>query len=269
MTWGLVAGLLAAALFGVSAVVQAHAVRRGTTAADGLGAFVHAGIRDPLLLAVVVAYLLGFVLHAVSIWLLPLYLAQATISLSLPVTALASRRLSEGLGRQAWAGVAAITAGLLLLAYSSGPPGDVVTNWWFSGILALATCLLVLSGRLGGSGSGAMLGWLAGLGYAGSAIAVRGVGWPLQAPMVLAALLVPALGLLAFWLYSAALERGAVSAATAPLITAQTFVPALVGLALLGDGVRPGWWPGIAVGLLLAVGGSGVVVQDHAGRRGV
>jgi drug/metabolite transporter (DMT)-like permease len=269
MTWGLVAGLAAALLFGVSAVTQAHAVRRRTSATDGLGAFVSAGVRDPLLLAVVVAYLLGFVLHAVSIWLLPLYLAQATISLSLPVTALASRRLSEGLGPRAWWGILAVSLGLLLLAYSSGPPGDVVTTWWFAGALVVATGALALSGRTLGHRSGATLGWLAGLGYAGSAIAVRGIGWPVEPAMVLAALLVPLLGLLAFWLYSVGLERGDVSSSTAPLITAQTFVPALVGLALLGDGVRPGWWPGIALGLLLAVGGSAVVVQDDSGRRGV
>ncbi len=29
-----------------------------------------------------VAYLVGFLLHAVAIWLLPLYLAQATIAMS-------------------------------------------------------------------------------------------------------------------------------------------------------------------------------------------
>ena len=46
---------------------------------------------------VVAMYLGGFVLHAVAIWFLPLYLAQATISLSLPVTVLVSRRLSEWL----------------------------------------------------------------------------------------------------------------------------------------------------------------------------
>ena len=37
------------------------------------------------------AYLAGFVLHAVAIWLLPLYLAQAAIAMSLPVTAVTRR----------------------------------------------------------------------------------------------------------------------------------------------------------------------------------
>ena len=262
--FGLGAGLLAAVLFGVAAVAQAHAVRRRRTATGGLRSFVRTGLRDPLLMAVVAAYLLGFVLHAVAIWLLPLYLAQASVSLSLPVTALASRRLDEGLDTAEWLGIGAITAGLVLLAYGSGEAGQVLTTWWFAGGLALGVAVLVGCGRLIGAGGGAALGWLAGLGYAGSAIAVRGVGWPLVPPMLVAAALVPLFGLVAFWLYSIGLERGAVTAATAPLITAQTFVPALVGLLWLGDGVRPGWWPAVALGLVLAVGGSGVVVQDHA-----
>ena len=46
---------------------------------------------------VVAAYLVGFVLHAVAIWLLPLYLAQALVAMSLPVTALASHRVEDEL----------------------------------------------------------------------------------------------------------------------------------------------------------------------------
>ena len=44
---------------------------------------------------VVAAYLVGFVLHAAAIWLLPLYLAQALVAMSLPVTALASHRVED------------------------------------------------------------------------------------------------------------------------------------------------------------------------------
>ena len=60
-----------------------------------------------------------------------------------------------------------------------------------------------------------------------------------------AALAVPAFSLVAFWLYSLGMHRAAVPSTTAPLIVAQTFVPAAVGVALLGDGVRDGWWPAV------------------------
>ena len=79
--WGLAAGLAAAVLFGVGAVAQAHAVRRQDHRPRGLVDFVRVSVRDPWTLAVVVAYLLGFVLHVVAIWGLHLYLAQATIAM--------------------------------------------------------------------------------------------------------------------------------------------------------------------------------------------
>ena len=98
--WGLVAGLAAAALFGVAAVAQAHAVRRQSHRAHGLWDFVRVSVRDPWTLGVVAAYLLGFVLHVVAIWGLPLYLAQATVAMSLPVAAVTSIALREHLRRR-------------------------------------------------------------------------------------------------------------------------------------------------------------------------
>ena len=55
-----------------AAVAQAHAVRRFDTAPDSLVGFVLRSVRDPWILGVVAAYLAGFLLHAVAIWLLPL-----------------------------------------------------------------------------------------------------------------------------------------------------------------------------------------------------
>ena len=63
--------------------------------------FVARSVRDVRTMLVVAAYLVGFVLHAAAIWLLPLYLAQALVAMSLPVTALASRRVEDALHRPA------------------------------------------------------------------------------------------------------------------------------------------------------------------------
>ena len=52
------------------------------------------------------------------------------------------------------------------------------------------------------------------------------------------------------------------SSVSAPLIVVQTFVPALIGVVLLGDEVRAGWWPAILVGLVLATGGAIVLSGD-------
>lgn len=256
MTGGLVAGVAAAVLFGLAAVAQAHAVRRDAGGSQGLTGFVLWAVRNPWMLAVVAAYLVGFLLHAVAIWLLPLYLAQASIALSLPVTAVASARLSELLSGRGWLGVGAVTGGLVLLAVGAGPAGEAVEGTGFAVGLVAALLVLLVAGLLARGAGALTLGWLAGLGYAGSALAVRGVDLPLSPAVVASALTVPAYGVLAFWLYSLALDRSLVSTASAPMITAQTFVPALAGLAWLGDGVRAGWGGAIAAGLLLATAGT-------------
>lgn len=259
---GLAAGLLAAVLFGGGAVVQAHAVRRLAVSPTDLVSFLRASVREPLILAVVASYLVGFALHAVAIWLLPLYLAQASIAVSLPVTALASRLVHERLSPLHWWAVVVVTAGLALLSAGSGKAGPIVTSGGF--VLALWAGILVLAvlartrERLGGGALGA----LSGIGYAGSAIAVRGVGAPVDWLVVGAVLAVPTYGVLAFWLYSLGLDRAAVSSATAPMIVGETFVPAAIGLALLGDGVRAGWWWAVLTGLLLSTGGAVLLARE-------
>lgn len=253
---GIAAGLLSAIVFGVGAVVQAHAVRRFETAPDTLVKFLRRAVRDGRTWAVVLAYLAGFVLHAVAIWLLPLYLAQATISMSLVVTAYAASRVEDALTRKYWGAVALVTVGLVLLSAGAGDPGAVVTTTSFTVALWAGVVLLaaasVGAGRLTGGGLGA----LAGLGYTGSAIAVRGVGTPVETAVVFAALAVPSYSIVAFWLYSLGMRRIAVSSASAALIVVQTFVPAGIGVALLGDEIRPGWWPVVLVGLLAATVGA-------------
>ena len=57
---GLTAALVAALLFGLGAVVQAHAVRRMETPAVDLWDFLLSSARDPWTIGVVVAYLVGF-----------------------------------------------------------------------------------------------------------------------------------------------------------------------------------------------------------------
>jgi drug/metabolite transporter (DMT)-like permease len=262
---GVAAALVAAALFGTAAVLQAHAVRRFAPGSTGLPQFVLRSLRDPFMLLVLAFYLAGFVLHAVSIWLLPLYLAQAAIALSLPVTALASRRVDQPLGRGQWAAVALVTLGLVLLGAGSGRAGDVVVDGRFAALLVVGVALLLLAGQARRRLGGAALGTLAGLGYAGSAIAVRGVGTPVEAAVVVAALTIPAYGGLAFWVYSLGLRWAPVSSATAPMIVLQTFVPAAVGVLALDDAVRPGWAPAVLAGLLLST--LGAVVLSLGGLR--
>ena len=71
-------------------------------------------------------------------------------------------------------------------------------------------------------------------------------------------------GVLGFWLYSLALQRASVTAATAPLVLLETLVPAVVGLTVFGDGVRSGWWPVALVGFALSIGGALILCGAEA-----
>ena len=265
MTWlGVAVGLLSAAVFGVAAVAQAQAVRGFETTPDGLVGFVVRSVRDVRTMLVVAAYLVGFVLHATAIWLLPLYLAQALVAMSLPVTALVSRRVEDALHRTGWLAVGVVTLGLVLLSLGAGEPGEVQTTTGFVVALWIGVAALGVASIVGRHLAGPLLGLLAGLGYAGSAISVRGIGMPVDGVVVAAALAVPVFGLVAFWLYSLGMHRAAVPSTTASLIVAQTFVPAAVGVALLGDGVREGWWPAVTVGLVLSTAGAVVLGRQKS-----
>ena len=141
-------------------------------------------------------------------------------------------------------------------------PGPAITSPWFAIALWVGVGALLLASRVGLRWSGSTLAGLAGLGYAGSAIAVRGAQFPLDVTSVAAALSVAAYGLVAFWLYSVALDRVPVSAASAPLIVIQTFVPALVGVLCSATGCAKAGGRRSSAGLLLATIGAVVLSGD-------
>lgn len=233
---GLVTALLAAVLFGVIAVVQAAVIRRH-------------GMFSPMMAGVLVAYLLGWLLHVVSIDRLPLYLAQVGVGASLVFTALvASFVMGEPLRREHWAAVIGMTAGLGVLAVASGDVGDsafgATTTVVLYSLLALNALLGWLAYRWHGAWSGVALGVLAGLAYTGTPIATRVLTDISRDPAsVLSAASVALYGALGFVLYSVAMKRTSVTAATAPMVLLQTSLPAAIGLAAFGDSVRDGWWP--------------------------
>ena len=263
MILGLASALASAVLFGVAAVAQAHAMRVLPEGDLGLRGFVRAALGSWLLLAVVGAYLAGFVLHAVALLLLPLYLAQASISLSLPVTAIVSASvLHERLDPSRWLAVVAVIAGLVLVAAGAGTVEHTASTATVVAVGAVWLLVLALGARFSLAGSAGVLGTWSGLGYAGSAVTTRGLDPDDLFFSVLALGIVSALGLIAFWLYSVALGRTDVASSTGPLIVVQTCVPAVVGVVAFGDTVRAGWTVAVVAGLALSVAGA-----IHLGRH--
>jgi hypothetical protein len=104
---------------------------------------------------------------------------------------------------------------------------------------------------------------VSGLGFAVVAVAARvlpDLSPPALATQPAAYALVVA-GPVAFLLYAVALQRAAVMTATSSLVLTQTAVPALVGVLLLGDQVRPGGAGFAVLGLALAVAGAATLAR--------
>ncbi|TDD28472.1 hypothetical protein E1218_07255 [Kribbella turkmenica] len=272
MVLGLGAALGAAVVFGIAAILQAVGSRKVPTESElnprRLGGFVIALLKQPAFLAALALNLVGFGLHFVALRLLPLYLAQAGIAASLVVTALlATRLMSDQLSGLEWSAVVAVCVGLGLLAVSAGHAGDSARHHGLTvGIIAGLVVIGVLGAIASRSQHGvstALLGLLAGLGYAGVAISARllqdgSVGELLKGVTTYT---LPLSGAVAFILYSLALQRGSVTLATTPMIALQTITPAAVGVFVLSDAVRDGWWPGAIAGFVLSAVGSLILVR--------
>ncbi|MCX2184444.1 hypothetical protein KV205_28505 [Streptomyces sp. SKN60] len=202
---------------------------------------------------------LGFVLQIVALRTLPIYVVGASLAASLAVTAvIASRMLKVRLSRTEWAAVAVVCLGLAMLALASGREGhegaDAVLSW---GLLAASFGVLAAgaaAGRLPNRPRALTLGLAGGLGFGVVEIAVRLLdSFDLTDP-ALYALLVG--GGSAFLLYTSALNRGAVTTATAGLVLGETIGPAVVGITWLGDTTRPGLGWLALLGFAVAVAGS-------------
>jgi hypothetical protein len=174
------------------------------------------------------------------------------------------------LSRSDRTGVLVVLVGLVMIGLSAAEDRAVsvsAAERW--GVLVVAVVLGALAvplGRIKGAPGAAALGALAGLAYGVVAVAARilpgsvrldtlfsDLGTLLTDPSIYALILSGAIGL---FTYAAALQRGSVTQATAPLVVGETVAPALVGLIMLGDAPRPGWGWVATVGFVLAVAGA-------------
>jgi drug/metabolite transporter (DMT)-like permease len=203
----------------------------------------------------------GFLLHVTALQSLPLFLVQAVIAGSVAVTAVLSVRVfGVRLGRSQWGAVALVVLGLVLLA-PTATEGAAITPGAREPLLLLAAVVLVCAAaaavrRVPGATGTVLLGLLAGTGFGVVAVCARllpsyGVE-VLTAPVAYVLVLA---GGTAYLVYSAAMQRGSVTTATAAMVITQTVVPAVAGL-FLGDSVRAGLVPVAVVGFALALAGA-------------
>jgi drug/metabolite transporter (DMT)-like permease len=223
-----------------------------------------------MMVGVGAVYIVGWGLHLVAIAYVPLYVAQVGIAISLVVTAiLAATVVGEPLAARHWAAIATMVVGLVLVVLAAGPVGSSDFETERTLLLYVGSVLILVLGlvaiRFRGEGSGVVLAILAGIAFGGSPISTRALVDPhLDAETILPALTVATYGLLGFWLCSLALRRAAVTAVNAPLILLETLVPAVVGIAVFDDQVRPGWWPVAIFGFALSTAGALVLCGAEA-----
>lgn len=276
MVAGLLAALGAALLYGGATVLEAVAAQR-VEAADHV---------DPRLLvrmlgqlrfvAGIVLDLGGFALSILALRSLPLFAVQAAIASSIGVTALLEVVfLKAHIGRRRGLVLVAIAAGLVLLAASAAAdhavPVGATARWLLAAGVAAVAVTAGLAGRVGtGDAAAARLGLVAGLGFGGMAVCARVIVLPhhlLSLAHDALAWELAAYGVLGMLLLTTAMQRGTATAATAACFAAETVVPAIIGVAWLGDRARSGLWPAAIAGFALTAAGSVVLARLHDPER--
>ena len=283
MSWGLVGAFAAAFAYGAATVLQARGVRAGGGGDDLDARLISRLMRSSQYIAGLLLDGLGFALSFVALRTLPLFTVQAIVASSLAVTALlAVVVLGARPTVREWLAVLSVTAGLTLLAVSSGRDQPAAVDGLDRWLLVVS--VVVVGGaafaagrrRHGPSRSDAWaLGGLAGLMYGAGGIGARMLEsprhpWDLLTDPALYAMV--AAGLLGLLLYALALQRGSVTVATSAVVVAETLVPAAVGILLLDDRPAHGDVGMAALGFGLTVLGAVALARygtapEHHGER--
>ncbi len=207
----------------------------------------------------------AFIAALVALRSLPLFVVQAAVAASVGVTALVMVRVfGFHLTRTDVLALVGLALGLSLLAASArvgaGSHLNQNSGWvLLAGVPIVAVAGIVAARNHNHVRAALGLAACAGLGFAGTAIAERALHVPSPAwhvafdPVAIALVLYGACGMLMF---ASALQRGAVTATAAVMFAIETVVPALVGIAVLGDRTRPHLAPLAVIGFVLALGAS-------------
>lgn len=229
-------------------------------------------IAQPRYLAGLVLDLVGWAATVAALRYLPVYAVQAVLGGAIAVSALAARAFyGTELRRVDRVAIGACLAGLLLLAGSAGEQrpaaASPAVNLVLLGSSVLLTVALV---ALWQSGRVLPLGVVAGLGFGGTSLAVHALQVEEGENVALALLaqpltyLVVVFGVIGLAAWSRALGLGSLAQVTAVLLVTEVVVPGLVGIAVLGDAVRAGWWVPAGIGLVLSVAGVVVLARSPA-----
>ncbi len=259
------AALAAALAFGVASLLQQHGARRSPLRRDIGVRLLGELLRQPTFVLGGALDVAGFVLTFLALRHLPLFAVEATVSSSIAVTALGCAWRGEKLGRAGRRAVGAVVVGLVLVGAGALPEAAPTISGLgrlslLCGVPALAAVGFALGRRLEGPLAAPALGGLAGVAFALFGVVARVLPQSgfITDPLAWAAVAYVGLGVL---LYGAALQRGPVTAVAAATTAAETILPALAGLAL-ADGARAGFGPVAALGFLITIAATLILVRS-------
>lgn len=276
MLIGIGAALLACFSYGTASVLQSYAAQKSADApirGPGLTAEGGPTLRSTLSAMLAPTFVmgmaldgLGFVGTLVSARLIPLFLSQTIMSANLVVTAVLSTVvLRVRLNTRDWVAIAMVLAALCVLGFTTGHLGESHPHLGMHWGVLLVSVIILAAGvalvRLLGSRAAVAAGLIAGVLYGAMAVAVRVVHGlePLKIHVLLAdpalwAIVVAGCG--GFYLFTVALQVGAVNGVAAALVVGETVVPGVVGVVLLGDSSRPGYGWLVMLAFATAVAGA-------------
>jgi hypothetical protein len=212
----------------------------------------------------------GWLLSVTALRVLPVVAVQSVLAGSVPVTLLAARGWDpRRLSRSELAAAGMVLVGLVLVAAGAAPglagrlPGAAQPVLIAAALVVLAALLPLLR-----SGRSLLMATAAGAAFGGVSLSVRAVHiasslWTsvldlLTEPLAYAVL---AFGTAGTVLLAGAMRRGAVGTVVGVLSVTEVVIPGLVGLVLLGDRVRPGWAPPLALGWVLTLAGVALLAR--------
>ncbi|MEV1293722.1 hypothetical protein [Pseudonocardia sp. NPDC049635] len=219
---------------------------------------------QPWFLVGLFADIVAWVLTVVALRYLPVFAVQSILAGAIALTTLADHGWNPWnlIRRDRWA-VVAVLSGLVLVAASAEPERPEALPPVATPVLLVSfALLLVATPFVWRAGRPMLLAFLSGLGFGGTALAVRAVHpgpirWGTVADLLLDPLVygVVVMGVLGVLTFAKALQDGAVGTATAVLSVTEVVVPGVVGIALLGDRIRPAWEGAALLGVLVALAG--------------
>lgn len=244
--------LVACLMYGGATLLQAAGTRR----AEGLGAFV-----QPLVVVGLVIDGLAFGVSLLAYEKAPLFEVQTIIAAAVVVSVLGAPRVLPGvaLRRVDLVGAAVVVLGLVVVAAAAGPDASVEPPSGFVTVLLVLTGVLVVATAASYRWAPSwLMAVLAGLGFSLVAVGARPAEdgtsfWQMVlSPIALVVLGGGAVGVVG---NIRALERGSVAIAASVVSVIEVVIPSVIGIAVLGDGVRSGWGVPLVLGIAVALGG--------------